>query len=314
MTLSGSPAIKRCEASINNTWGAGGPDAGVGTDNFSVRWSGMHTFETGDYLFTATSDDGIRVWVDGQLIIDGWGDHPPTTYRATPTMTAGDHQVRVEYYENSGGATAQLSWQMLGPKVVALTFDDGPDPAHTPKILDTLQQHNVKATFFVLGHWVTQYPDLVRREFQEGHVVGNHSYSHNNLTTLSAAEVEQDLRMTNQAITAAGVPQPNLFRPPGGITNGAVESTVSSLGMTQTLWAVDAYDTVNPVPSTQLCDRVVSGVSPGSIVVMHDGGSLYTADALDCIITRLKAQGYTFAQVYPSSTYNTLNSSYVEIR
>jgi hypothetical protein len=83
----------------------------VGSDNFSVRWTGTFNFDAGPATFTATADDGIRVWVDGALIIDAWVDQAATTYQATTTMTAGNHIVRVEYYENAGLAVAQVSWQ-----------------------------------------------------------------------------------------------------------------------------------------------------------------------------------------------------------
>ncbi len=200
-------------------------------------------------------------------------------------------------------------------KIVSLTFDDGPDPANTPRILRILRRHEVKATFFVVGQEVNKYPDLVRGEFQEDHIVANHSYTHRNLTTLTEDEVRRELQETNAAITAAEVPRPNLFRPPYGRTNAAVEGVANSLGMTQTQWAVVAGDKKSPPPSpTELCNRVVSGVSPGAIVLMHDGGSINTDDALGCIIRRLKAQGYAFGLPYPSERYNSLNRSYVEVR
>jgi peptidoglycan/xylan/chitin deacetylase (PgdA/CDA1 family) len=203
------------------------------------------------------------------------------------------------------------------PKIIALTFDDGPDPANTPTILDILKRHKVKATFFVVGQEVNRYPHLVRRESRRRHMVGNHSYTHRDLTTLSEAEVRQELQDTNAAIRAAGAPRPNLFRPPYGNTNAAVEGVATSLRMTQTLWAVDGYRYEKldpPAPPAELCNRVVSGVSPGAVVVLHDGGTVYTDDALDCIITRLKEQGYDFGKIYPSEQYNSLNHSYVKIR
>jgi glucose/arabinose dehydrogenase len=110
MTLSGTPTLSRCETSINNSWGTGGPGGGVPNDGFSARWNGNFNFSAGTYDFTATADDGVRVFVDGKQLIDGWKDQPPTTYTETLTLTAGVHQVIVEYYENSGGATAQVSW------------------------------------------------------------------------------------------------------------------------------------------------------------------------------------------------------------
>jgi hypothetical protein len=108
--LSGSPTLTRCEPSINYSWGSGGPGNGLANDNFSVRWTGNFNFNAGTYTFTARSDDGIRVWLDGSLIIDAWKDQSPTTYQATRTLSAGEHSVWVEYYEKGGGAVAQLGW------------------------------------------------------------------------------------------------------------------------------------------------------------------------------------------------------------
>jgi hypothetical protein len=111
-TLSGSPAVTRCEAApLSYDWGSGSPVSGVGSDNFSVRWTGRFSFSSGTYTFIARADDGVRVWVDGTAVIDAWWDQPPTEYRAAITMTAGEHEVKMEYYENSGGAVAQLRWE-----------------------------------------------------------------------------------------------------------------------------------------------------------------------------------------------------------
>ena len=111
-TLAGSPAFSRCEAAIANNWGSGGPGGGLGTDNFSVRWSGRHPFAAGEHTFTARADDGIRVRYDGGLIIDAWRDQAPTTYVATAVApTAGEREVVVEYYEKTGGAVAEVSWR-----------------------------------------------------------------------------------------------------------------------------------------------------------------------------------------------------------
>ncbi len=109
-TLGGSPVVSRCESTISHLWGAGGPDNGVGADDFSVRWTGQFDFPGGSTTFTATADDGIRLWVDGTLVIDAWLDQGTTTYQATRTLTAGSHQVRVEYYERSADAVAQAGW------------------------------------------------------------------------------------------------------------------------------------------------------------------------------------------------------------
>lgn len=109
-TLANAPAFTRCDASITFNWGSGGPGTGVAVDNFSARWTARPTFAAGTFRFTARADDGVRVWIDGVLIINAWRDQAPTTYTATRTLTAGNHEVRMEYYENAWGAVAQLSW------------------------------------------------------------------------------------------------------------------------------------------------------------------------------------------------------------
>ena len=110
MNLSGAPVLTRCESAVNNNWGAGGPGFGITNDNFSVQWIGNHGFTSGNYTFSATSDDGIRIFIDGSQTIDGWGDHSVTSYSSSQDLTLGNHEVKVEYYENSGDAVAQLDW------------------------------------------------------------------------------------------------------------------------------------------------------------------------------------------------------------
>src|SRR5690242_4163224 len=122
-TLSGTPVRTACESTINYDWGTGGP-AGLPTDNFSVRWTGTFSFPAGTTTFTATADDGIRVFVDGTSVIDAWRDQAATTYTGTRTLTAGQHAVKVEYYEASILAVAQVSWSAAGsvnPTLTALS-------------------------------------------------------------------------------------------------------------------------------------------------------------------------------------------------
>ena len=109
-TLTGTPVLVRCEAAIDNDWDTAAPAPGVPADGFSVRWSGAAAFTAGDWRFTTRSDDGIRLSVDGVSVIDNWTDHGPTTDAAVRTLTAGDHQVLVEYYDSGGGALARASW------------------------------------------------------------------------------------------------------------------------------------------------------------------------------------------------------------
>jgi hypothetical protein len=108
--LVGNAVFTQCEAVIDHIWGGGGPGNGVGPDNFSVRWTGQIYFPGGNAAFTARADDGVRLWVDGTPIIDAWRDQAATTYQVTRYIPAGTHDVRVEYYERTGEAVAQVSW------------------------------------------------------------------------------------------------------------------------------------------------------------------------------------------------------------
>jgi glucose/arabinose dehydrogenase/PKD repeat protein len=110
VSLSGTPLFTRCETTVNYSWGSGGPGNGIPNDNFSVRWSGRFTFPAGNRTFRTVSDDGVRLWVDNVLRINRWTDHASTTDTASVSLTAGDHDVRVEYYERGGGAVIQVSW------------------------------------------------------------------------------------------------------------------------------------------------------------------------------------------------------------
>jgi hypothetical protein len=109
--LNGAPVLVRNDVAINFDWGVGSPGSGVPADDFSVRWSRGLSFSSGNYRFYARVDDGVRLWVDGSLIIDEWHDSAPTTYSADIYLNDGWHNLRMEYYERSGGALAQLAWE-----------------------------------------------------------------------------------------------------------------------------------------------------------------------------------------------------------
>lgn len=110
--LAGTPTLTRLDSAINFSWGSGSPDPALPADSFSVRWT-MNTYlNTGQYRFTVTADDGVRLYLDGKLIIDKWKDQPATTYNSIKWITAGVHAIKMEYYEHTGLATAKLSWQL----------------------------------------------------------------------------------------------------------------------------------------------------------------------------------------------------------
>ncbi|MBW3538334.1 PQQ-dependent sugar dehydrogenase [Candidatus Parcubacteria bacterium] len=109
-TLSGEPKLTRTDPAINFNWGSGSPDPAIPADRFSARWTKEQEFAAGDYEFTVTADDGVRLYLDGALVIDKWLDQPPATYRASRRLSAGSHQIKLEYYENGGGAVAEFGF------------------------------------------------------------------------------------------------------------------------------------------------------------------------------------------------------------
>jgi peptidoglycan/xylan/chitin deacetylase (PgdA/CDA1 family) len=175
---------------------------------------------------------------------------------------------------------------------VRLTFDDGPNRNATPTILDTLAARGVKATFFVVGSMVAANPGIVRRAGTEGHGIGNHSWSHPNLTTLDREQVTSQLARTNEAIRQATGGYPTGWRPPYGARNALVEAAARDVGLTSmVLWTVDPRDWADP-PATTVRDRVLQAVRPNSIVLLHDGTGQNTPAALPMILDGLADRGY----------------------
>jgi len=175
---------------------------------------------------------------------------------------------------------------------VRLTFDDGPNRTATPRILDTLADRGVEATFFVTGEMTAARPDIVRRASREGHRIGNHSWSHPHLTTLDRAQVESQLRRTNAVIERATGNSPGEWRPPHGETNDLVAAAARDVGLDpMVLWTVDPRDWTDP-PATTIRDRVLHDVRPGSVVLLHDGTGENTAAALPMVLDGLAERGY----------------------
>ncbi len=114
-TLTGEPVLTRIETTIQNEWGVGSPDPSINNDNFSARWTGDFELESGRYLFSTFSDDGVRLWVNGELLIDRWVDQGSTLNQTMIDLDSGEHTIVLEYYEKSGGATAALSWELVSP-------------------------------------------------------------------------------------------------------------------------------------------------------------------------------------------------------
>lgn len=181
-------------------------------------------------------------------------------------------------------------------KVVYITFDDGPSPVYTPKVLKVLAQYRVHATFFEVGQNVAAHPSVTTRVYRAGNSVQNHSWSHPDLRKLSASQFAYQVTATDRQIRAHTGYRPCCLRPPYGAVNGAVRSRTAALGKKIALWTVDPRDWSRPGASA-IQARVLSHVRPGSVVLLHDGGGdrSQTVAALSGILRTLKARGYTFA-------------------
>ncbi|MDG2048356.1 MAG: polysaccharide deacetylase family protein [Halioglobus sp.] len=192
-------------------------------------------------------------------------------------------------------------------KLVALTYDDGPNPPHTQNLLGMLNRHSVKVTFFPKGQNIEAFPESVRAIVREGHEIGNHSYSHNPMVSLSKTDMLEELVLSNRLIENLVGYEPVLFRPPYGIQGPGLKMALEELDMTSILMSSSGLDWEITDPKL-IASTVVESVEPGSIVLLHDGhgdvndpnaqdSRAASVEATDIIIKELKAQGYRFVTV-----------------
>ena len=180
-------------------------------------------------------------------------------------------------------------------RAVALTFDDGPSPQYTPRILAALTRLRVRATFFVIGYLAEANPDLVRRELRLGMTVGNHSYNHPEVPPfdqLPPRLLGDEIALGGQVLSRLGA-RPRLFRPPGGSSSPALVRAAAALGQRVVLWSVDPADWSPGSSAKEITKRVLSAVRPGSIVILHDGGGDRSATlaALPAIVRGIRHRG-----------------------
>jgi peptidoglycan/xylan/chitin deacetylase (PgdA/CDA1 family) len=179
---------------------------------------------------------------------------------------------------------------------IAMTFDDGPSAENTPRLLEMLKQRNIKATFFLIGQNAASNPDLVRRILADGHEIGNHSWTHPQLSKLSDDRVTAEITKTQDAIKDASGFSPTLLRPPyGAITPRQREWIENQFGLNVILWSVDPFDWKRPGASV-ITQRILSQVRPGAIILSHDIHK-QTVDAMPATLDGLLAKGYKFATV-----------------
>ncbi len=215
-----------------------------------------------------------------------------TTTSTTTTTTKTEPTTEPETQESESEASTKKTETSDGPKLIALTFDDGPHSAVTSRILDTLEKHGAKATFFIVGNRVDSCKKVVKRAHNIGCEIGSHTWSHKNLSKLTVSQMQEEMKKSADAISAVtGVPV-KIMRPPEGGYNDTVKKNIQ---YPMIMWSVDSNDWKHRNAKKDY-DAVMNTVFDGAIILMHD---LYpaTAEAVEKLIPDLMAKGYKFVTV-----------------
>lgn len=209
--------------------------------------------------------------------------------------------VGISYYEYHGfGPQEGIVRSGRNHPHVALTFDDGPNPDFTNKILDILKEKEVKAAFFMVGKHIEKYPEVAKRVYSEGHDIGNHTYSHRDLVPATRRTVIKEVQKCDQAIERVLGIKTTLFRPPRGIISNNVRKLIVAMGFTIALWTVSALDWRGKSPKAMI-RRIMLHANGGGVILFHDSGALLrtegasrenTVEALPLVIDALKASGF----------------------
>jgi peptidoglycan/xylan/chitin deacetylase (PgdA/CDA1 family) len=219
---------------------------------------------------------------------------------ATAALTAAGYQSMAPTGQWYGRTFTGLT---RGTKQLALTYDDGPNDAHTPGLLELLARHNVHATFFLIGRYVQQRPEIARQIVKAGHIVGNHTFTHPLLIFKSATEIRRELSDCRSALQEAVGGHSNLFRPPFGGRRPAVLRIARELGLEPVMWNVTGYDWSAP-PSMAIEQKVAKQIRGGDVILLHDGGHKQmgadrsqTVLATDQLIKRHQSEGWEFVTI-----------------
>jgi peptidoglycan/xylan/chitin deacetylase (PgdA/CDA1 family) len=176
---------------------------------------------------------------------------------------------------------------------VAITFDDGPGP-DTAKILEVLERHRARATFFCVGREALRFPELIDRMTRAGHLIGNHTLEHRKLAWLSPTEVRRQIDAAQEALERAGAPRPRWFRAPHGFKSPFLPRVLRRAKLELVAWTHGVWDTDRP-GAVEIARRAISKLDDGDILLLHDGGGdrSQTADALDAILSYCERQSLT---------------------
>lgn len=187
-------------------------------------------------------------------------------------------------------------------KLIALTFDDGPHKDFTPQVLDILKENNVKATFFVVGEMVGWNSEILKREYDEGHEIGNHTFTHINVAKRSYSEINKEISETQEAVKKVIGKEPNIFRPPYRAISKNMCTIAKDKDMNIVLWSnLDPRDWSNPGVN-YIVETIMNKVQNGTIILLHDynnarSKTTQTVQALKIVVPKLKEQGYKFVTV-----------------
>ncbi|MFK2827005.1 polysaccharide deacetylase family protein [Bacillus sp. B190/17] len=213
------------------------------------------------------------------------------SYFSTSVWTQA-HTSSRDKFEKSGHVVWEVNAQT---KLVAITFDDGPDPRYTPQILDILAKHNAKATFFVTGKNADKFPHILKRTVKENHAVGNHTYNHIYDKSTNSKKLKTELDLTAQTIKNITGKETSLFRPVGDVYNDSVIRNAVQKNYLVVMWSwhQDPKDWLRP-SANKISSHVTKNVKSGDIILLHDAGGnrTQTVEALDTILTYLDKNGY----------------------
>jgi len=190
-------------------------------------------------------------------------------------------------------------------KHVVLTFDDGPSPIWTPKILDELKNENIKATFFMIGHHVQKYPEIAKRVAQEGHTIGNHGYAHSVMLYYKPAEIEEEIKYTEHVIKEITGVTTKYFRPPKAWLRRTIKEKIKSMGYETVLWSLNSKDWVSFNHKT-ITRYISKHIKNGDILLFHDSGNvtsteggsrLQTVKTISLLARVLREKGFKFISI-----------------
>jgi len=203
---------------------------------------------------------------------------------------------RGSYYVGSQFYIKTICAAVTRQKVIAISFDDGPAPDYTPQVLQVLQEHQVPAAFFCIGKRVLEHPGLFKQVHEQGHIIGNHSYSHETWFDLySSTKMYADLQQMDAAMQEVLGLKPLLFRPPYGVTNPNLAKAIRKGGYIPVGWNIRSLDTVIK-DNDKLLQRIVKGVRPGAVILFHDT-SKATLDMLPAFIAHVRGAGYDIVRL-----------------